>query len=305
MSATGHSQFPASSAARLLACPGAFALGKKYDTGGRRSTVFSAEGTLAHSLSEVALFTGADLSDMGGRTFTADGFEFSPDEDFIEAVQTYVDFIQGLEALGYLIALETRVSPMIHWSGLADLGVDLFGTADCIAYHPGSNHLLIVDLKFGKGIAVEVQGNAQLLYYGAGALSLPLINYIRQTHGLGQTSKLPGKLDTIVVQPRAHHPDGPIRKAEYTTDEVVNWSRNVLHTGVDRAIQDDGKTLNAGSHCRFCPALAHCPAYEKMMKDEAKAAFLNAPANNAPVQSTTGDDLMPVASPASAPAPKK
>ena len=31
-------------------------------------------------------------------------------------------------------------------------------------------------------------------------------------------------------------------------------------TGVKKAIEDKGRTLAVGEHCRFCPALAHCPA---------------------------------------------
>jgi hypothetical protein len=292
LSATGHSQFSASSAYRLLACPGAFALGQACDTGGRRSTVFSAEGTLAHSLSEVALFAGSDFTDVLGRTYSADGFQFTPDEAFVEGVQTYVDFIRGLEALGFIIVLETRVSPMIHWGGLADLGLDLFGTADCIAYHPVHNKLVIVDLKFGKGIAVEVKDNAQFLYYGAGAISLPLINYMREQHGHPPTNVLPTELETVVVQPRTFHQDGPIRRATYTTQQVVDWTRGTLYQGVERAINDNGKTLSAGDHCRFCPALAHCPAHEALVAEAAKDTFANAPIDNTPVVSTTGTDVM-------------
>jgi len=292
LSASGHSQFPASSAYRLLACPGSFALGQACDTGGRRSTVFSAEGTLAHSLSEVALFAGSDFTDVLGRTYSADGFQFTPDEDFVEGVQTYVDFIRGLEALGFIIVLETRVSPMIHWQGLKDLGIELFGTADCIAYHPTLNKLIIVDLKFGKGIAVEVKDNSQFLYYGAGAISLPLINYMREQHGLPPSNTLPTELETVVVQPRAFHQDGPIRRATYSTQHVIDWARGTLYQGVVTAQQDNGQTLNAGDHCRFCPALAHCPAYDALVADAAKQAFANAPIDNAPVASTTGADVM-------------
>lgn len=282
MSATGHSQFSASSAYRLLACPGSFDLAKRVDTGARRATIFSAEGTLAHSVSEAAIFAGTDPSFIVGRTFEADGFEFTPDEDFVEGVQTYVDFIRSLQALGYIVVLESRVSPTIHWQGLADLGLELFGTADCIAFHPVSLKLIIVDLKFGKGVSVEVANNSQFLYYGAGALSLPLLNYMLESHGHKRLPAgwTPAELETIVVQPRAFHPDGPIRRHKYPYADVVKWSRTTLYDGVKRAIEDKGQTLNAGEHCRFCPALAHCPAQAQLTRDQAKLAFANAPGGN-------------------------
>jgi len=292
VSASGHSKFSASSAYRLLTCPGSFDLGQKADPGSRRSTVFSAEGTLAHSLSEAALFSAADLSTLTGRAFHADGFDFTVDEDFIEAVETYVDFVRSLEALGYVIALETRVSPAIHWTGLADLGLELFGTADCIAYHPDLNKLLIVDLKFGKGIAVEVADNAQFLYYAAGSLSRNVINAMLEAHGRQTLPPgwTPSEVETIVVQPRAHHPDGPIRRQSYDPAFVRRWAQTTLYEGVDKALKDKGTTLVAGDHCRFCPALPHCPAYKTMLDTEAKNAFLNAPATNTPAANLAADD---------------
>jgi hypothetical protein len=294
MSATGHSQFSASSAYRLLTCPGSFDLAKRVDTGARRATIFSAEGTLAHSVSEAALFAGTDPAYIIGRTFEADGFEFTPDEDFVEGVQTYVDFIRGLEALGYIVVLETRVSPMIHWEGLGDLGLELFGTADCIAFHPTSRKLLIVDLKFGKGIAVEVANNSQFLYYGAGALSLPLLNYMLESHGHKRLPDgwTPTEIETIVVQPRAFHPDGPIRRATYSYADVVDWARTTLYQGVERAINDNGQTLAPGEHCRFCPAIAHCPAQAQLTRDQAKLAFQNAPGTNVAL-ANPGDPSQP------------
>ena len=301
MSASGHSKFSASSAYRLLTCPGSFDLGQQADNGSRRSTVFSAEGTLAHSLSEAALFSAADLGSLIGRTFHADGFEFTPDDDFIEAVDVYVGFVRSLEALGYVVALETRVSPMIHWQGLPDLGLELFGTADCIAYHPTLNKLLIVDLKFGKGIAVEVQNNAQFLYYAAGSLSRNVINSMLEAHGY-QTLPAgwaPSEVETIVVQPRAHHPDGPIRRQVYNWTYVRDWARKTLYEGVEKALQDKGQTLVAGDHCRFCPALPHCPAHKKLLDEEAKNAFINLPAVDTPAANLAPDDD-PLALPAQA-----
>lgn len=289
MAPTTHSAFPASSAARLIACPGSYELGLALSTGDRRSTIYSAEGTLAHSLSEASLLTGADPNGALGRTFKTDGFEITPDEDFLDGVQTYVGFIQGLIAMGYLVALETRVSPQVHWSGLPDLGIDLFGTSDCIAYHPGLDELLIGDLKFGKGVAVEVKDNDQLRYYSAGSLNVDVINALLAANN--HTKRVypgwkPRRVQTVVIQPRAHHPDGPIRKHDYTADEIIDFARVRLYEGVKAALTDKGKTLNAGKHCRFCPVLAHCEAHREHMVETARQVFLAIPPVNVAV-----DDL--------------
>lgn len=285
MAPTGHSTFPASSSSRLIACPGSYELGLQLSQG-RRSTIYSAEGTLAHSLSEASILTGADPSQALGRKFSTDGFEFDVDQEFVDAVQVYVDFVQGLIAMGYLVALETRVSPTYHWTGLPDLGLDLFGTADCIAYHPEQNDLLIGDLKFGKGVPVEVQANDQVLYYGAGAMNPEVINAILAANGYAIRvggNWQPASVRTVIIQPRASHPQGPVRHHDYTAQEVVDWARQRLYGGVEAAIKDKGQTLVAGKHCRFCPALPHCEAHRQHMQDTARQMFAAVPTENIPL----------------------
>ena len=286
MAPTSHSSFPASSSHRLLACPGSYTLGMALGPKERRSTIYSAEGTLAHSISEASLFAGLDPATQIGKTFKSDGHEFTPDDEFVDAVQVYIDFIEGLRAMGFYVALETRVSPMLHWTGLPVLGLDLFGTADCIAYHPQTQELVIGDLKFGKGVAVEAQNNDQFLYYGAGAMDVRLINRLRLDNDPASTPLpadwKPSKVTTVCIQPRAWYPQGPIRLARYTADEVRAWARERLYKGVDVAINDNGQTLQAGEHCRWCPALAHCSAHRQHMQDTARAAFAAVPAVNTP-----------------------
>jgi hypothetical protein len=281
MASTGHSEFPASSAYRLLACPGSFDLGKRVGPTGRRSTKYSAEGTLAHSVAESAILAGLDPDHVLGRTFTIDGFTFTPDQDFVDFVSVYSTYVQGLRALGYHVALETRVSPMAWWVGKSDLGLLLFGTADCIAYHPQLKRLAIVDLKFGYGL-VEVGDNPQLLYYAAGALDPAVLQ------ALAARFKIKGALDvdqvdTVIIQPRAPHPDGVVRRHEYTPDFVRTWAATTLYEGVEKAVNDNGKTFAAGHHCKFCPALAHCDAHDRFQSTLARDAFAALPLHNLPM----------------------
>jgi len=289
MAPTKHSTFAASSSARLLACPGSFQLSADVDDGQRHSTVFSAEGTLAHSISEVCITTGKNASDFLGLTMRADGFEFTVDEDFAEAVQVYVDTVRGLQAMGYVIVLERRVSPQVHWDGLPPLDIDLFGTADCVAYRPDTQHLMVVDLKFGRGVPVNVQGNTQLLYYGAGVAHPDSLAPFCAQAGLVFSGVK--DVDLVIVQPRAFHRDGPVRRASYTYAEVRDWSRTVLYSGVERAMADNGKTLRAGDHCRWCPALPHCTKPRDTAFQAARQAFMNTPIANIPAPTDPGAAL--------------
>jgi hypothetical protein len=271
MATTAHSQFSASASARLLACPGSFKLGQQHDTG-RRASVYSSEGTLAHAVAEACLLAEVEPQTYVGQTRTVDGFAHTVDEDFASAVEVYVAFVEGLKALGYMVALETRLSPQGQWDGLPALPIQLFGTGDCVAYNPDTHHLLIGDLKFGKGVPVEVAWNSQTLYYAAGALDM-----IPDTVDLDQL-----KVTTTIIQPRAFHRDGPIRSHQYTGREVREWARLNLYAGVQRALSDNGQTLCAGKWCRFCPALPHCQAPKDLAFETARDAFLGAPIENIP-----------------------
>lgn len=289
MTPTAHSTFSASSSARLLACPGAYDLSRRVDDGTRKSSVFSAEGTLAHAVAEACIHAGCEAADFIGQTRTADGFEFRVDDEFAEFVQTYVDYVRGLRAMGFAVMLEARVRPAVQWDGLKSLPADLFGTADCVAYHPDMKVLAVGDLKFGRGVPVEVEGNSQLLYYAAGASHEQVLKPLCAAAGA------PFKgVDTVtltVIQPRAPHRDGPIRRHAYTTGEVRTWARTTLYEGVKRALADGGKTLRAGSWCRFCPVLPHCEAPRRLSFDTAQAAFMNTPIENFPAPTDPGAAL--------------
>jgi hypothetical protein len=275
---TTHSLFSASASTRLMNCPGSYEFAQNFvDPKVRRATVFSAEGTLAHSLAEACVVSGTDPASFLGQTRTADGFDFFIDEEFVEGVNEYVNFLKGLFALGYRMLLERKVSPAHFWPDFAPLPIPLFGTSDCIAYHPGKHELVIGDLKFGKGVPVEVAGNTQTLYYGAGALDPQILSQL----GKDLVVK---RVRTVIIQPRAIHPDGPIREADYTPAEIRDWSRDMLYPAVVRALEDKGKTLRAGKHCRFCPALPHCPEVEKHAHETARSAFLNTPIENLPAE---------------------
>ncbi len=259
-----HSEFGASSAARYLACPGALMTSRRAierGLGRKGGSVYADEGTAGHLLAEMCRATGRHPHDYVGHTIKLDsGNEFEVTFDFADAVAVFTDHTEVLTQLGYEVWLEQTVEPAWAWTGSfektqdAELPFDLFGTADVIAYHPELFHLVIVDLKFGRGIVVEVGDNAQLLYYGTGAL------------GKFTKTRRVDNVSMRIVQPRAAHPDGPVREMQRTPEQLVGWARKVLKPGIMRALEPDGELI-AGEHCRFCPAVTDCP--------EAKNALLN------------------------------
>lgn len=269
-----HSEFSASSAKRLLACPGSFKLSKPAQQGARKSSIYSAEGTLAHSIAE-AILSGQGHIAAAGNVEHADGFDITVTEDMLEHVQVYVDFVEELRADGYVTKLEQRVSPNAIFHP-EPAPIDLFGTADCLAFHMQKRHLVVGDLKFGRGVTVEAEDNEQFLYYALGALY--------------ENPKLQTRVDSVtvtVIQPRAGHAEGPVRSATYPTVDVLMWGENVLKPGVLAALKDDAP-LAPGKHCKFCPALGTCPEIHKQALVAAKALFQPSPLMP-PVPATLSD----------------
>ena len=235
---------------------------------------------MAHAVSEACIHSGADPFSFVGQPRSADGHAFTIDDQFAEAVEQFVGFVRNLIGLNYIVALERQVSPQIHWDNLPPLAVDLFGTSDVVAYNPVTKHLVIADLKFGRGIAVDAIGNTQLRYYASGAahpgVLKPLCDHAGEAYqGVDQ-------VDLVIIQPRAFHPDGPIRKDTLSYADLIDWSQTTLYQGVERALTDNGKTVCAGDHCRWCPALPGCDEPEKISRQVAAAAFASAPLDNVP-----------------------
>jgi hypothetical protein len=266
-----HSDFPASSAKRLLECPASYAETKKLPAGApRRTSRFAVEGTVAHTLAEQAIVqhdANAFMLNTLGTKMELDGFEIFIDEEMLEHAELYVSTVRGYEALGFEVELEQRVSPDWLWSPNKP-PIELFGTSDTVAFNPATGELVIVDLKYGRGIPVEVEWNAQLLYYALGALREVTIK-----HGKDAIKSV----QTVIVQPRAPHPDGPVRSWKYTPGQLVQWGFDTLKAGVDLVAKGKNLPFKAGDHCKFCPVLGVCPELTRAAQDTAAAVFANKP----------------------------
>jgi hypothetical protein len=190
----------------------------------------------------------------------------------------YVDAVRAVCPPGCEILVEHR----FH---LKELHSDLFGTSDAIVWNPDTRTLHVFDLKYGAGVAVEVEENPQLMYYALGALL---------------ETKYPAKrISMTIVQPRCDHRDGPVRSKEIGVVDLVDWSADLMDAveAVEQANSDFdriGKTLPVvewetdyllqGDHCRFCLANSidpatldyRCPIKRGQRQEAAKMAFVPA-----------------------------
>ena len=173
-----------------------------------------------------------------------------------QAVLKYTGYVHGLAEDGKL-----SVEVTFDLSGLG-LPQPMFGTADAVI--TSGRRLDVVDFKYGAGVPVEVNGNAQLLYYALGALL---------ASGLSLESAL-ATFDEIwvhIVQPRAPHADGPIRTAHVSHDEIRAFAKALVEKATATLAPD--APLHAGTWCKFCPAQAFCPEVKRYAIEIAQKDF--------------------------------
>lgn len=265
--ARAHATWSASATARNWGCAGALALAQRKTTPDKENLA-AAWGTACHQLSEKCLRANTDAIAYVGTTEKTKEHEFEVDEELAVTAQVYIDYVRAQIAAnpGATLKIEQHFS-------LASLNppFDAGGTGDAVLYYPATKTIEVVDLKGGRGVIVEVDGNKQLRTYALGAM-------------LANTGLDVQRVKSTVVQPRANHKDGVIRSEEYHVADLMEWTADLVDA-MRRSAQamadfDKGPRaawnamhLNAGDHCKFCPVAGSCPALEQRALDAAGVWF--------------------------------
>lgn len=111
--------------------------------------------------------------------------------------------------------------------------------------------LHVFDYKFGHGV-VEVFECWQLTDYVSGSLS-----------SLNLPHDLVVDVEMTIVQPRAHHREGPVRSWVSDSQKLVHYfetSALAVHAALDT---EEVPMLRVGPECDNCLARGECPAYER------------------------------------------
>lgn len=235
----------------------------------------AAEGSAAHALAERCLKSGMDAISYLG--LEVEGFEVT--DDMANNVQVYVDYCRKVlkgEGGGRISWIEKKFS-------LSKLNppAPMFGTADFVALNDKQGVLDVIDLKFGRGVLVEVFGNDQLYYYGLGAL----LELERSHPDLAKMVKV---VRLTIVQPRINHPDGLVRYIEVPVVEVVEFAMTLMSAA--KATTDPDAPRQCGSWCRWCRASGVCPEQANESLAIAQTEFGEVPAPPAP-ESLTPDQI--------------
>jgi hypothetical protein len=236
-----HSRLGASGAERWMNCPGSVALFKLIGIVEESDEPdFRREGIAGHEAAAHCLVAGKDAWEIVGDTY----HETVMTPALVDPLQTYLDYCRSIKGEAYVeYAISSPVHPLFY--GTADHAVD------------GPEGFAITDLKMGEGILVEVENNPQIMYYAFGFL-----DGLERSIGMNIGDARPVRL--AVVQPRGHHPDGPVRTWDTTVGEIKAWTHGILVPAMLDAEQED--RLEAGEHCRFCPAKLICPLLTGLFK---------------------------------------
>jgi hypothetical protein len=167
---------------------------------------------------------------------------FPVTDDMAMHVQVYVDYVRDRAAKGHML-IEQWVDLTQHY------GTEAGGTLD--AGVAASGELDVIDLKFGRGVRVYAERNAQLMSYALGALDL--------LDMFGPFTKI----NLTIVQPRLDHID----VWSTTVEELRIFAKEAAGAVLAARFATEGPPAEVGkylhpgeSQCRWCPGKAICPA---------------------------------------------
>lgn len=232
-----HVELAPSAAHRWMKCPGSVDAERGLPDD---ESPHAREGTAAHALAEMAF-----VHNRSCETWLGDEIEgVIVDGEMVEHVQGYVDLLRDFSEGAEIAEVEARLD-------LAPLRppAPMAGTSDFWAWYPATGLLRVADLKYGRGVVVEAEGNPQLRYYA-------LMAWVRLAALSRAKSEAVKEVEVVVCQPRAFHEDGPVRVDRFLIRDLKEFGRELL-VAANKVFQPNPPRV-AGEHCRWCKAKFTC-----------------------------------------------
>jgi hypothetical protein len=225
-----------------MICPGSVG-------GPNKPNFHAATGTLAHEIAAGCLTDGTKPERFLGQTKLIDGFEVECDQEMVDHIKAYIHLVANYD---FQLADQVWVEmPLLDV--LQTVDKDFGGTADYVRYRPSTQELWTVDLKYGKGIYVDVTDNVQLRTYALGALL-----YVLRKYGFKVK-----RVRSTVFQPRYENAE-PVRSEEFAAVELLDFAAD-LREAAERTRQPKPERV-AGNHCTFCGKKQDCKEYNERHK---------------------------------------
>ena len=218
-----------STAKRVINCPGSVALVQKMPA--KPSSKYADEGSLLHHVIAAVLENDLPPQQFLGSEYN--GVELT--EDLLER-----KLLPALAALDEIDPDKTMEYVVEKVVGFGKVLPGVFGSADLIGRI--GNRGILLDWKFGDGVAVEAEESPQALFYIAAAIHTAATSWA--FNGVED-------IEVIIVQP-------PMVKRWVTTLGRVRQFEADLVLAV-RASEQPDAPFKTGDHCRWCAAKTVCP----------------------------------------------
>jgi hypothetical protein len=257
-----------------MACPGSVTLEADIpDT----SSAYAREGTAAHELAAMVLEDPAShASDYVGKkiAFNDHGEDvlWLITKDMAEYVDDYVKFVRE-RAEGKILHVECRLS-----IGHITSEDGATGTSDVVIIDREQEAIEVIDLKYGMGVRVDAEHNAQMQMYALGALyEYELISDFSW-------------VTMVIHQPRLNH----VSEWNIPVDQLLRFG-DEARLAADK-VRWEEPTFNAGEkQCRFCKAKATCPTLRAEVTEIVGGVATLDDFTPETVDSQTGDNYLPMA----------
>lgn len=234
-----HALLSPSGASRWIACTPSAKLEQGFaDSSGEAAR----EGTLAHKLGETILrIINKDIT-KGVYNKSIISIEKDPlyDRNMREHSENYAAYVIERLLNAQLITPDARLYLETKFD-LTMYAPESFGTGDATII--ADDVIEIIDLKYGKGVSVYAENNAQMMLYALGALEVFSLLYA------------PKRVRMTIYQPRLDN----ISTWEISVNDLWAWAEITLKPRAQLAFNGAGDYV-PGKHCRFCRAKAVCRA---------------------------------------------
>ena len=234
-----------STAKRVMNCPGSVALVQKMPP--QPSSKYADEGTLLHNVIAEIVMSDEHPESFLGRTYNDQVLTLDLIDNKLVPALAALDVIDPNKEME--IEAETRV-------GFGDLLPGVFGSTDLIGRI--GKRAVVLDWKFGDGVAVDVEENPQLMFYAAAAM---------RTEEAKWAFKDVEEIEMVIVQP-------PQVKRWVTTPARIAQFEKDLVKAVKLAQQPNAE-LKIGDHCRWCAAKPICPQMTGAVDRAIKQQIIN------------------------------
>lgn len=238
-----HAKLSASGAVRWMQCPASVRMEEGYVD---QSSSYAREGTAAHELADRCLREDRHARTFVGTDIDVEGVTYSVDVEMADYVQQYLDYVRLLPGFRFP---EQRVD-FSQWVP------DGFGTSDSIVIADGV--ISIVDLKYGKGVAVSAENNPQLMLYALGALAA--YDFLYDLHTVRM----------VIVQPRLDY----VSEWEISVTDLLAFGERAREAAAV-ALSGMGGFAPDDKACRFCKARGECKAQAAQHLQTLKGEFVS------------------------------